>query len=144
MVGQILAMAFVPLFLLGLVMSWQPLVYIGIALFSLSVLFSLITLPVEFDASRRAMAAIDSQIASAIDILIHLGKLRDGSRKVVSIMEVGSIENHKIVLRPIYEFEETGTDDDGRIRGRWRKHLAQLTDPHKLVLAGLSDPLRPV
>lgn len=90
------------------------------------------------------LAAIDSQIASAIDILIHLGKLRDGSRKVLSIMEVGSIENHKIVLRPIYEFEETDTDDDGRIRGRWRKHLAQLTDPHKLVLAGLSDPLRPV
>ena len=44
-----------PLFLLGLVFSWQPLVYIGIALFSLSVLFSLITLPVEFDASNRAI-----------------------------------------------------------------------------------------
>ena len=41
--------------LLGLVFSWQPLVYIGIALFSLSVLFSLITLPVEFDASNRAI-----------------------------------------------------------------------------------------
>ncbi len=44
-----------PLFFLGLIMSWQPLVYIGIALFSLSVLFSLITLPVEFDASNRAI-----------------------------------------------------------------------------------------
>ncbi|MBP3636930.1 MAG: zinc metallopeptidase [Clostridia bacterium] len=44
-----------PLFILGLIMSWQPLVYIGIALFSLSVLFSLITLPVEFDASNRAI-----------------------------------------------------------------------------------------
>lgn len=44
-----------PLFLLGLVFSWQPLVYIGIALFSLSVVFSLITLPVEFDASNRAI-----------------------------------------------------------------------------------------
>ena len=44
-----------PRFFLGLIMSWQPLVYIGIALFSLSVLFSLITLPVEFDASNRAI-----------------------------------------------------------------------------------------
>ncbi|MBQ8312379.1 MAG: zinc metallopeptidase [Clostridia bacterium] len=44
-----------PLFLLGLIFSWQPLVYIGIALFSLSVVFSLITLPVEFDASNRAI-----------------------------------------------------------------------------------------
>lgn len=90
------------------------------------------------------LAAIDSQIASAIDILIHLGKLRDGSRKVLSIMEVGSIEDHKIILRPIYEFEETGTDHGGRIQGRWRQCLGQLTDPHKLALAGLSDPLRPV
>ncbi len=44
-----------PLFIAGIIFSWQPLVYVGIALFSLSVLFSLVTLPVEFDASRRAM-----------------------------------------------------------------------------------------
>lgn len=44
-----------PLFFLGLIFSWQPLVYIGIGLFSLSVVFSLITLPVEFDASNRAI-----------------------------------------------------------------------------------------
>ena len=44
-----------PLFFLGLLMAWQPLVYVGIALFSLSTLFALITLPVEFDASRRAV-----------------------------------------------------------------------------------------
>lgn len=47
-----------PLFVLGLVFSWQPLVYAGIVLFSLSVIFSLITLPVEFDASRRAIAML--------------------------------------------------------------------------------------
>ena len=44
-----------PLFFLGLVMAWQPLVYVGIALFSLSTIFALVTLPVEFDASRRAV-----------------------------------------------------------------------------------------
>lgn len=44
-----------PLFLLGLIFSWKPLVYLGIGLFSLSVLFALVTLPVEFDASRRAI-----------------------------------------------------------------------------------------
>ena len=95
-------------------------------------------------AAELPLAAIDSQIASAIDILVHLGKLRDGSRKVLSIMEVGSIENQKIVLRPIYEFEETGTDDAGRIQGRWRQCLDKLTASHKLALAGLTDPLRPL
>lgn len=44
-----------PLFFLGLIMAWQPLVYVGIALFSLSTIFALVTLPVEFDASRRAV-----------------------------------------------------------------------------------------
>lgn len=44
-----------PIFLAGLVFSWEPLVNIGILLFSLSVLFALITLPVEFNASNRAV-----------------------------------------------------------------------------------------
>ena len=90
------------------------------------------------------MAAIDSQISSAIDILIHLGKLRDGSRKVLSIMEVGTIENHGIALRPIYEFEETGTDENGHICGVWRQQADGLASVHKLALAGLADPLRSV
>lgn len=52
---NIASSASTPLFILGLIMAWRPLIYIGIALFSLSVIFSLITLPVEFDASRRAI-----------------------------------------------------------------------------------------
>lgn len=47
-----------PLFVLGLVLSVKPLVTIGIAFFALAVIFSLITLPVEFDASRRAVAML--------------------------------------------------------------------------------------
>ncbi|MBR3019018.1 MAG: zinc metallopeptidase [Clostridia bacterium] len=43
-----------PIFLLGIIVSWQPLMYAGIGVFAAVVLFSLITLPVEFDASRRA------------------------------------------------------------------------------------------
>lgn len=44
-----------PIFIAGLIFSWQPLVTVGIILFSLTVLFTLVTLPVEFDASRRAL-----------------------------------------------------------------------------------------
>lgn len=47
-----------PIFVLGLIFSWDPLVNAGIVLFGLVVLFSLVTLPVEFDASRRAMAML--------------------------------------------------------------------------------------
>lgn len=56
-----------PLFLAGLVLSWQPLLYAGIGLFGLAVFFSLITLPVEFNASRRALAILDGQRYLAAD-----------------------------------------------------------------------------
>ena len=50
--------ASIPLFMLGLILSWEPLVKIGIFCFALSVVFSLITLPVEFNASSRAIAML--------------------------------------------------------------------------------------
>ena len=49
-----------PLFLLGIVFSWEPLLYVGIACFSLTLLFSLVTLPVEFNASNRAIGLLES------------------------------------------------------------------------------------
>lgn len=47
-----------PIFMLGLVFSWEPLVYVGIACFALTLLFALVTLPVEFNASSRAIRAL--------------------------------------------------------------------------------------
>ncbi len=53
------SMLSIPIFMLGLIMSWQPLVTAGIVLFGLTVAFSAITLPVEFNASRRAVAMLN-------------------------------------------------------------------------------------
>ena len=50
----------IPLFMLGLIMSWEPLTKIGIFAFAFSVLFYLVTLPVEFNASRRAVTVLAS------------------------------------------------------------------------------------
>ena len=66
-----------PIFLLGLVFSWEPLLTAGIVLFSLTVIFSLITLPVEFNASRRAIAALEA------DGFLERDEI-DGARKVLS------------------------------------------------------------
>lgn len=49
-----------PLFMLGLIMSWEPLLKVGILCFALSVLFYVVTLPVEFNASNRAVALLGS------------------------------------------------------------------------------------
>lgn len=67
----------IPLFVLGLIFTWEPLVNIGILLFSLVVLFSLVTLPVEFNASRRALATLEG---SAILDSDEIG----GARSVLS------------------------------------------------------------
>ncbi len=55
-IGSRLAM---PLFIIGLILAYQPLAYAGIILFSLTVVFQLVTLPTEFNASRRAVKALD-------------------------------------------------------------------------------------
>ena len=49
------------IFLLGLLFSWEPLIYVGIACFALTLVFSLVTLPVEFNASGRALRVLDQQ-----------------------------------------------------------------------------------
>ena len=66
-----------PIFLLGLLFSWEPLIYVGIACFSLTLLFGLVTLPVEFNASKRAMAALS-------DGGYMTGEELDGARAVLN------------------------------------------------------------
>ena len=50
-----------PMFILGLIFAWQPLVYIGIGLFAASTVFALVTLPVEFNASHRALETLEGE-----------------------------------------------------------------------------------
>ena len=54
------SMAYFPIFLIGLLASWEPLLYAGIICFAATLVFSLVTLPVEFNASKRAMGVLQS------------------------------------------------------------------------------------
>lgn len=80
------------------------------------------------------LEAVMRQIASGIDILVHLGRLRDKSRKVLEIMEVLGYEKGEIRLQTLFSFQETGSEN-GKIRGEWVK-MAALTQTEKLVAAG--------
>ena len=82
------------------------------------------------------LTAIRQQIASGIDIIIHLWRLRDGSRKVLEIVEVLGYEADEIVLKPLYQFAETGTDEEGRVCGNLQKK-GELSYVEKLQYAGL-------
>lgn len=82
---------------------------------------------------------IRKQISSAIDIMIHLSRLRDHSRRVVEITEVLDVEDGEIQLNPLYIFEEEGEDDQGKIIGSLKKTHNVLQAKSKLKLAGKYD-----
>ena len=82
------------------------------------------------------LAAIRQQIASGIDILVHLGRLRDKSRKVLQVDEVGEVIDGKIELYPLYEYEEEG-EEDGRVKGSLKKTNNKLKSVDKCKRAGI-------
>lgn len=82
------------------------------------------------------LPAIRRQIASGVDIIIHLGRLRDHSRKVLEIVEIIGFEEGEIKTAPIYEYIEEGEDQNGRIKGRLTK-TGELTHTEKLLKAGI-------
>ncbi len=83
------------------------------------------------------ISAIRRQIASGIDIIVHLGRLRDGSRKVLKIVEVLGVEEGEIKLQSLYEFQEKITMN-GRIQGEWIK-IHEIQNKEKLLAAGYKE-----
>ena len=83
------------------------------------------------------LPAIRSQIASGIDILVHLGRLRDRSRKFLDVCELDGIQDGEVHLNPIYHFEELG-EEGGKIRGRWVR-CGDLKATAKLLAAGFHE-----
>lgn len=81
------------------------------------------------------LEAIRQQISSAIDIIVHLGRIRDRSRKVLEVSEVGSVKNGSIELHPLFRFEESG-EKDGRVMGGL-KQTGRLIYSDKCIKAGI-------
>ena len=81
------------------------------------------------------LPAIRQQIASGIDIIVQLGRLRDKSRKLLEITEVLGLEDNEIKLNPLYRFKEL-EEVNGRIVGQWEK-VGNLINQDKLVANGM-------
>lgn len=81
------------------------------------------------------LPAIRQQIASGIDIIVQLGRLRDKSRKLLEITEVLGLEDNEIQLNPLYRFKEL-EEVNGRIVGQWEK-VGNLINQDKLVANGM-------
>lgn len=80
------------------------------------------------------LVAIRRQIAAGIDLIVHLSRMRDRTRKVVEITEVLGYVNDEILLQPLFRFQETG-EKEGKIEGVWQE-MHSLTHEGKLLAAG--------
>ena len=83
------------------------------------------------------LAAIQRQIASAIDIIIHIGRLWDKSRKVLEVVEVLDYNGEEIDTKTLYRFEVTGRRGE-QVIGEWKK-VQDITNTSKLFSAGYTS-----
>ena len=90
---------------------------------------------VQFGNLPLSPEAVRSQIASAIDIVVHLSRLRDRTRRVMEIAETDGVSDGQVRLHTLYAFREEG-EEDGRIQGSWEK-VGELLNTEKLIAAGI-------
>ena len=93
-----------------------------------------------FMGMELPVSAVRRQIASGIDILVHLGRLRDKSRKVLEIAEVSGYqyETEEILLRTLYEFRESGCKEEQKVQGRLEK-CGDMVNTGKFLQAGIYE-----
>ena len=83
------------------------------------------------------LSSVRRQIVSALDIIIHLGRLRDKSRRVLEITEVLDCKDGEVVLNPLYQFCETGVSDNGIIIGGLKRTENEFVHVDKMKKAGV-------
>ena len=89
-------------------------------------------------AAPLPIQAIRQQISSGVDIIVHLGRLRDKSRKVLEIAEVAGMEQGEIFVNPLYQFQERTSFNDGKVNGKLEK-LGVMKHAEKLRAAGFGE-----
>jgi pilus assembly protein CpaF len=92
-----------------------------------------------FAGVELPLRAVREQISSAVDLIVHQERLKDGSRKITSITEVQGMEGDVIVLQDIFVFEQTGVSE-GRIQGRLRPTGVRPRFSEKFEVMGVALP----
>ena len=87
------------------------------------------------------LEAIRQQIASAVDIIVHLSRLRDKSRKTMEITEVVGYEDGRIILNPLYVFEEDENSTLTKVSGSLKRTENKMQNDFKLRLAGIKTEI---
>ena len=93
-------------------------------------------------AAGLPLPAITQQIASAVDIIIHLSRMRDKSRKTMSISEVVGLEGDKVILQPLFQFEEDKEHTSvKKVVGSLKRTKYEMAHPEKFISSGIYDYL---
>lgn len=90
-------------------------------------------------ADGLPLEAIRQQIASAVDIIIHLSRLRDKSRKTMEICEITGYQNGEIQVNPIYRFEESQNSTMDKVVGELKRTDNPFIKDYKLKLSGIKE-----
>ena len=80
--------------------------------------------------------AVRRQLASGIDLMIHLGRLRDRRRVILEISEIEGCLDGEIIVNPLFRFCETENGKGGKVLGTWEK-VGELKNLDKLIMAGI-------
>jgi len=92
-----------------------------------------------FSIPQRAMR---QQVASAINMIVHVSRLSDGSRKLMKISEVSGMEGDTIMMQDLYEFVRTDTGSDGSIIGTYKANGIRSSYAKRLEIAGFKTDAR--
>ncbi len=90
-----------------------------------------------FDLPSKALR---HYISSALHVIVQLSRLSDGSRKVVSVQEVSGMEGDVVTMQEIFKFEQTGVDQNGKVKGRFRATGIRPKFAEKFQAMGIQVP----
>ena len=95
---------------------------------------------IQMTGMRLSDRAMRQQIASAIDLVVQVARLSDGTRRLTSISEITGMEGETITMQEIFQFERTGVDSSGQVIGRFRPTGIRPRFAERLKACGLQLP----
>src|SRR5215510_3725471 len=95
---------------------------------------------IQMTGMRLSDRAMRQQVASAINLVLQVARLSDGSRRVTSITEITVMEGETITMEEIFQYERTGVDKDGQVLGRFRPTGIRPRFAERLKACGLQLP----
>src|SRR5690349_8034094 len=95
---------------------------------------------IQMTGMRLSDRAMRQQIASAINLVVQVARMSDGSRRVTSISEITGMEGETITMQEIFQYERTGVDSQGQVLGRFRPTGIRPRFAERLKACGLQLP----